>query len=98
VDTDLALFVVDIDVSVKTRSCSDSHFKWDAELLRLAFEVRREVAQTRMRREVTQTHILSKMRGCSDPRQTRSYSDPHLKSMFPFGREVRILVEMRPSR
>jgi len=41
VDADLELFVVDADVSVRTRSCSD----WR--------DARREVAQTRLRHEVT---------------------------------------------
>jgi len=61
------------------------------------FEVRREVAQTRVRHEVAQTRVWSKMRSWSNPRKTRSYSDPRLKSAFPFGRDVRILVETRPS-
>jgi len=57
VDADLALFVVDADISVRMRSCSDPHLKWDAELLRPPFKVRCEVAQTSVRREVTQTHV-----------------------------------------
>ena len=38
VDASLALFVVDVDVSVRTRSCSDPRLKWDAKLLRPVFE------------------------------------------------------------
>ena len=57
VDADLALFVVDADVSVRTQSCSDSHLKRDAEFFRPVFEVRREVAQTRVRHGVTQTRV-----------------------------------------
>jgi len=43
---DLALFVVDANVSVRMRICSDPHEAQDAELLRLAFEVKRRVAHT----------------------------------------------------
>jgi len=75
---DLALFVVDTDVSVRTRSCLDSRLKWEAELLRPAFEVRRKVAQTRVRFRVTQTRVWIKTWGCSDLRKMRSYSDPRL--------------------
>jgi len=46
VDVDLALFVVYADISVRMQSCSDPCLKWDAELLRPVFEIRREVAQT----------------------------------------------------
>ena len=46
VDADLTLFVVDVDVSVKTQNCSDTRLKWDAEWLRPTFEVRCEVDQT----------------------------------------------------
>ena len=47
IDADLALFFLDTDVSVRMQSCSDPCLKWDAELLRPAFEVRPEVVQTR---------------------------------------------------
>jgi len=48
VDVDLVLFVVDADISVRMQSCSDPCLKWDAELLRPVFEIRREAAQTRV--------------------------------------------------
>jgi len=35
VDADLVLFVIDVHILVRTRSCSDPRLKWDAELLRL---------------------------------------------------------------
>ena len=38
-NTDLVLFVVNADVLVRTRSYSDPRLKWDAALLRTAFEV-----------------------------------------------------------
>ena len=57
VDADLALFIVDADISVRMRSCSDPHLQWDTKLLRPAFEVRREVAQTRIRHGVSQTLV-----------------------------------------
>ena len=44
-DADLALFVVDADVSVRTRSCSGPREAQDAELLRPVFEVEHRVAQ-----------------------------------------------------
>jgi len=53
VDADLTLLVVDTDVSVKMWSYSDPRLKWDAELLRPAFEVRCEISHTRMRHGVT---------------------------------------------
>ena len=46
-DADLALLVIDVGVSVKTWSCSDSRLKWDAWFLRPASEVEHQVAKTR---------------------------------------------------
>jgi len=43
-DADLALLVVDASVLVRTRSCSDSHLKWDAQFRRPASEVEYWVA------------------------------------------------------
>ena len=86
-------------------SCLDPCLKWSTELLRPALEIGCGVAQTRVGCGVAQTRVRwgaellrpvfeGGTRSCSDLRKTRSFSNPRLKSMFPFGREVNVLVEM----
>jgi len=57
--TDLALLVVDAGISVRTRSCSDPHLKWDTGFLGPASKVRRMVSQT---------FVWSETQSFSDPR------------------------------
>jgi len=69
-DADLALLIVNADVSVRTQNCSDPYLKrdagflrprlkWSAELLRLALELRRGIVQNcvEIGRRVSHTRI-----------------------------------------
>jgi len=64
---------------------------------RSRFRRRPRVACCSRGRRVAQTRVRRMAQSYSDLRETQSYSNPVWSLCFSFGREIRVLVETRPS-